>query len=621
MKLKLQRGGALSLPFAVFQPLVLPTETAQASDKGKSSGKDDGLKIKDIYSMFKEIPGLPGDRQAVLNTLTALLGSIEYKLNYADQFGGTSSIASEYLQALNYVGNLKFQYDEFIKARDTAVSKGSLNEVAINSMGQIMVEDMENREDYQWLTPEEYVKNQDTYRPITNSELLMLRAHGKGNLVFDQASIETVTNGVGIKEVTELLQSTISNLGTTTSSNNAYVTTRTNKILKGITDYQEALKKSGTYNASVQDLYKAKLLTESQASQVNAAMLYLYQTLPESYRSLLKMKSDGTKKGAQTLIGTLITANLDEKVEFDATLKNASDPELDSSSKGGDKSRQSNPYEQIINGTGGTDKTIYIVPGGTAGQKVDGKFYGQFPKVTSEMSIDAFLSTGAQGLNINSNKEGITFGDQKIAPSQLKDIMYDNSGVSVAILPIKKDMLGNISVNMDYVNILQEIDDKIKKNYPNATKEEKEKLRGKAMKEKELDQLVDENGMPRYDKFAQFLIIPAYATDRVKMNNYKSNYIQRIVNPDEALEKRISQGLSTDKDKSNYSIDVNDWGIIEGTYDEVYRGNVFIPITNNMNTAAMAYGDNHTQSQVLYNEQLYQDFNKYINMKPTNETK
>jgi hypothetical protein len=100
--------------------------------------------------------------------------------------------------------------------------------------------------------------------------------------------------------------------------------------------------------------------------------------------------------------------------------------------------------------------------------------------------------------------------------------------------------------------------------------------------------------MPRYDKFAQFLIIPAYATDRVKMNNYKSNYIQKIVNPDEALEKRISQGLSTDKDKSNYSIDVNDWGIIEGTYDEVYRGNIFIPITNNMNTAAMAYGDNHT---------------------------
>lgn len=620
MKLKYQQGGALSLPFAVFQPFVLPGQSQQPTTD-KSAKKEKGVDMKDIYSMFKEIPALPGDRQAVLGTLSSLLSNIEYKLNNPEMFGNSGSIANEYLQALNYVGNLRFQHDSFIKARDTAVSKGSLHEVAINAMGQIMVEDMENREDYHWLTPEEYVKNQDTYRPITNSELLMLRAYGKGNLVFDQASIETIANGVGIKEVTELLQSTISNLGTSTSSNNAYVTTRTNKILKGITDYQEALKKSGTYNASVQDLYKAKLLTESQASQVNAAMLYLYQTLPESYRALLKMKSDGTKKGAQTLIGTLITANLDEKVEFDATLKNASDPELASSSEGGDKSRQSNPYEQIINGTGGTDKTIYIVPGGTAGQKVDGKFYGQFPKVTSEMSIDAFLSTGAQGLNINSNKEGITFGDQKIDPSQLKDIMYDNSGVSVAILPIKKDMLGNISVNMDYVNILQEIDDKIKKNYPNATKEEKEKLRGKAMKEKELDQLVDENGMPRYDKFAQFLIIPAYATDRVKMDNYKSNYIQKIVNPDEALEKRISQGLSTDKDKSNYSIDVNDWGIIEGTYDEVYRGNIFIPITNNMNTAAMAYGDNHTQSQVLYNEQLYQDFNKYINMKPTNETK
>lgn len=618
MKLKLQQGGTFVPPFAVYQPFITPTEQTQT----KSSSKESSKKVPNVTDLMKDVlgdlKGLPGDRKAILSTLSSLFGNIERKLNNPEMFGGTGSIASEYLQALNYVGNLRFQHDEFIKARDTAIQKGSLQEVAINSSGQIMAA---TEDGYEWITPEQYIKDQENYRPITNSELLTLRAQGVGGLVFDQASIETVANGVGIKEVTELLQSTISNLGTTTSSNNAYVTTRTNKILKGITDYQEALKKSGTYNASVQDLYKAKLLTESQVSQVNAAMLYLYQTLPESYRALLKMKSDGTKKGAQTLIGTLITANLDEKAEFDATLKNASDPELDSSSEGGDKSRQSNPYEQIINGTGGTDKTIYIVPGGTAGQKVDGKFYGQFPKVTSEMSIDAFLSTGAQGLNINSNKEGITFGDQKIDPSQLKDIMYDNSGVSVAILPIKKDMLGNISVNMDYVNILQEIDDKIKKNYPNATKEEKEKLRGKAMKEKELDQLVDENGMPRYDKFAQFLIIPAYATDRVKMDNYKSNYIQKIVNPDEALEKRISQGLSTDKDKSNYSIDVNDWGIIEGTYDEVYRGNIFIPITNNMNTAAMAYGDNHTQSQVLYNEQLYQDFNKYINMKPTNETK
>jgi hypothetical protein len=54
------------------------------------------------------LQGLPGDKQAMIGTLTSIFSNMEYKLNNPEMFGGTGSIASEYLQALNYVSNLRF---------------------------------------------------------------------------------------------------------------------------------------------------------------------------------------------------------------------------------------------------------------------------------------------------------------------------------------------------------------------------------------------------------------------------------------------------------------------------------------------------------------------------------
>jgi hypothetical protein len=49
--------------------------------------------------------------------------------------GDTDSIAFEYLKALNLVSKLKYEAENFVKARDHAIEKGSLTEYAINSKG------------------------------------------------------------------------------------------------------------------------------------------------------------------------------------------------------------------------------------------------------------------------------------------------------------------------------------------------------------------------------------------------------------------------------------------------------------------------------------------------------
>ena len=100
--------------------------------------------------------------------------------------------------------------------------------------------------------------------------------------------------------------------------------------------------------------------------------------------------------------------------------------------------------------------------------------------------------------------------------------------------------------------------------------------------------------------FAPFLIVEGYATDKIAFDNKNSQYIEKVSHPDSALEERINKALSTDSKKSNYAIDVKDkFALFELTYNDVYRGTVFIPINMNPAAALMNSSVNIQQSTGL----------------------
>lgn len=619
MKLKYQQGGMFVPPFAVYQPFMIPTaDESSSSSKKSSSSNDGGIDMKDIYSLIKDLDGLPGDVSKVSGAMNQLFQSIEYKLSNPMMFGGTSSIAAEYMQLLNLTNNLKFQKDIYNKAYDTAVNKGNIHEAAINSKGQIMVLTEDGPD---WITPEKYVENPKDYHVVTNQELLNFRAQGQGGLSFDLDSITTVSNGMGIEGVTKLIQDSIQNLGSTSSNTNSgYVDMKTGDLLQGLQDYQNALQKSGRYDASIQDLYEVKLLTESQADQAKLALQYIYNTLPTTAKTLLKMKSNGKDSGAEALIGTLITSKLKYKTDFDPNLVGG--PSAKKSGKTGSEGTandKSNPYLQLIREEGGQPKTFTIVPEDTNnGLQVTGTFYSALPNVKEEMSIDALLATGMLDITGNSRKS-ISFGDQLLDASQLKDVMFDNEGGAVMTLPTITDQLGNVRVNMAIVEDFNKVQNELKK-YKNLPEHEYNKKYAELLKKYELDELIDSTtGLPDLSRTAQFLVIGAYTTDKIDINK-KSKFIKKVKNPTEDLEKRLIKGLSTNENRNDYVIDVdNHWGFIEGFWDDVYRANVFIPLNQNPNAAVNAQGDQRSEASVTAAEQKYQSFNKFKNMKPTYE--
>ena len=74
------------------------------------------------------------------------------------------------------------------------------------------------------------------------------------------------------------------------------------------------------------------------------------------------------------------------------------------------------------------------------------------------------------------------------------------------------------------------------------------------------------------------------------------------------------KALSTDSKKSNYNLDIDYW--LFG--DDVYRGTVFIPLSNNLNAAINASGNQISVENARELENKFQNFNKASNMKSSN---
>jgi len=116
------------------------------------------------------------------------------------------------------------------------------------------------------------------------------------------------------------------------------------------------------------------------------------------------------------------------------------------------------------------------------------------------------------------------------------------------------------------------------------------------------------------------MVVSAYTTDKVNFDT-NSRYIEKVKNPDSNLEDRIIKGLSTNKDKNDYELDVDDkFGFLELTYDDVYRGNVFIPLNNDPVSAQTGWGGNINLNEARTLAEEYQNFQKSSKQKDSSSS-
>ena len=615
MIFKFQQGGTTP-PYVAYQPVIVSDKRTTATQEEAAAAKvasdsDKGkLTSKDLYTMLKEkLKGLPSDVDAAMWKLQ----SVEESLNLDFFHDFTSNIENKYLNALQTMNQLSFSREQYDKALDNVKSNGGLNEAAIDQYGQVY---MTNGKDYKLMSPEE--AKQSGWKQMTNQDLLYLRANDPSLSGKDEI-LNVVNNGIGISQVTKMIQDSIGNLGTNSNSETAYATTQQGQLIQGLNDFIKAAQETGQYDASIEDLYKAQIINKTQAQQAQQAIAYIYKTLPQNAKSLLKTRTEGgTDKEALNLISTLVLSKTSEDKSFTADLeggptKKSMSKDANAGSKDDTDMKTSLPL-QIMQDMGESDVAPITID---KGDGIQMSVYGSFFSAVTDKKGDTITNTSLQNMlaqsglqDIVKNVRNITFGDQKLTPEQLSKITYNNTGVVRAELPVNEDGTVKLSVLDDFNAAMNEI-----KGLGNASKEQVEAIKVKY----HLDQYLKDDGTPNPKHTAPFILTEGYTTEKNGIED--TAYVKHIKNPTDDQIQLIKDSLTvgTGKDAKVPDIDTFDWYNPFDWFgtENIYKATIYIPISTNVGAAVRGGNQNLDYNEALKYEMKYRNFQKMNDAKTT----
>lgn len=615
MIFKFDQGGATP-PYVAYQPVIVSDKRTTATQEEAAAAKvasdsDKGkLTSKDLYTMLKEkLKGLPSDVDAAMWKLQ----SVEESLNLDFFHDFTSNIENKYLNALQTMNQLSFSREQYDKALDNVKSNGGLNEAAIDQYGQVY---MTNGKDYKLMSPEE--AKQSGWKQMTNQDLLYLRANDPSLSGKDEI-LNVVNNGIGISQVTKMIQDSIGNLGTNSNSETAYATTQQGQLIQGLNDFIKAAQETGQYDASIEDLYKAQIINKTQAQQAQQAIAYIYKTLPQNAKSLLKTRTEGgTDKEALNLISTLVLSKTSEDKSFTADLeggptKKSMSKDANAGSKDDTDMKTSLPL-QIMQDMGESNVAPITID---KGDGIQMSVYGSFFSAVTDKKGDTITNTSLQNMlaqsglqDIVKNVRNITFGDQKLTPEQLSKITYNNTGVVRAELPVNEDGTVKLSVLDDFNAAMNEI-----KGLGNASREQVEAIKAKY----HLDQYLKDDGTPDPKHTAPFILTEGYTTEKNGIED--TAYVKHIKNPTDDQIQLIKDSLTvgTGKDAKVPDIDTFDWYNPFDWFgtENIYKATIYIPISNNVGAAVRGGNQNLDYNEALKYEMKYRNFQKMNDAKTT----
>lgn len=445
---KFQVGGVVYTPFLPAQAGSPQQTTSTGSSTSSSSEKISGTMKKEVIDMLKE-NGIPSDvdsfltqAQSFLNKSTHLSSSL---------FGDSDDYdLSDLIQLQSLANRVKFNKALYDNATKQLTEQFAWSEVAIDNRGLMYAygEDGMTK-----INPSEYYKNPEKYQLLTNSDILTYRENYKP---FDNTTLNELQDAVGMKTITKYLQDTIKSFGKT--SVEGYATKDRDSILNGF-HYLLMDGPDGYY----------KVKSEDQLRDVNRALSYLYNSLPQNMRQFLRAKTaaeggnpDG--KDRYKLIGQALSEHTSSTytANFDKSASDYEDEKLSGKGKGSGSSEQltqDNYLQQI--GTKRLYRTqaaiapaasqvyetgMMIVPAYSAGAPVDRQ-----RDVLGKMSLSQFRQRAEATQAGNFNE--VTFGNKVIGENEYDKLMYDGSSeINIVALPYTRDpATGKMTPDFSYL--------------------------------------------------------------------------------------------------------------------------------------------------------------------------
>lgn len=611
---KYQKGGAMDY-FVTYQPLQQPSPQTQGeaapakitTSKDSDTGK---LTEKDLFSMIKDIDGLPSDMKTIVN-------NIQNTLSYSSLMGSSSDISSSYLSSLYQIRVANFNKKQFDEAFKTSIEKGGMNEYAITQQGEVVVRD-NTTGDLTSISASALLAAQqngdDQYTALTNSNLLDLRAHSS-KYAMNNSLFGIVQNGIGMDEINKMINDRIGTLGKDEMTKNSLMVKDQDAIKQGLAVLQgeQAGALMQQTGMTLDGLYESKLITSTQKNQAESALAYIYSTLPENAKTLLSIKSgnaNNPQQGAINILSQMIASRTSSKYEQTYEYKGSTST-AKKGGKGGegdDEDPKLGFWGQLQRDQGGTETSFNLIMG-KGHMSVLGKYYGAAPDASGNMSLTKFMQT-TNGGQMSANNKNITFGDKRINSTSWDDVMVNTSaGMMTATLPKTTDG----RVDLDILPRYSKIADACRRQAKPGT-EKYEQLLSSKLRAAGMGFLTDASGHLDTRKFGHFLVMEGYASSKTKINeNNKvsnlegSSFMQDVSSDDDAFDM-VEAGLSdlnSEGKGKKYELDHN-WMTLNN--DKLFRGNIYVPLNTNTNSAMNADENDikeSTSRRYEMNEQIF----------------
>lgn len=580
---KFQGGGGFESLFTTYVPVQAPQQTrsVQTSQSERSSRQDSDddkgkLTEKDFYAMLKNIDGLPNEMQSIVSNL---IDTLSINKIAGIELSDLSTIYLQSLYKIRQAVNNKKQYDEAYKR---AIETGSMSEPAITIDGKLFAQDKEGH--IRQVSLGDFMSNRDQYETvITVSNLLNLRAYDP-SFSNDFSIFDIVNNSVGYQSFQKLVNEAVNTLGSTQISREGMFSAE-GQASKGL-ELLKTLKESDQIQAmgsvTAEGLYKYKIIDKNQLSQINALTSYMVAVLPDNVKTwaAFKLQSPNKKEATRDLVLTYLLGRSQDSHSFDVQYEGSMDKVQGetSSSRDSQEDPKKGFWSQVQSGQGGEDFRFTLLTK-KGSMSIDGKFYGTTPGLDSNKSLGDYINNSKVGYLIKNNKN-ITFGDKKISVDSFNDVMVNAySGAAVVTLPIKADGTVDLNIAERWTNVLDQLEDSgLNPNTPEYNQKQKQLLA-----QNQLDGLIDSNGNLNRNRFGQFLVLEGYTSEKanavqdnkkVSFKEVQSDFILPA-GDDSELYNMIKQGLSN-KDRGEYEI--SDGWLFN---DELFKGNVYIPLNTN----------------------------------------
>ena len=576
---KFQYGGLA--PFTVYRPIGVGGEEAykQSVESGSSSKSSKDTAAKDkldmIKELFKQVQGLPIDVSKVYQEISGVL-------NKAKAFGeelSTDDLASMYLNVMNRMSQLKYSQEAFEKAKSLATSNEALNEIAVGVHGEMVLQDLETGK-VKIGTIADWQKSNKKLNPLTNDQILELRAKSP-NMVFNDDILGIVNNGVGINKVSAQIKSLAATIGSSTEKIEGISQVESNKVKAGI---QILAGTSGTPDG----YYKVSTDQKNSAENVRAALNYIYSMLPNNYKTLLEIHSDG--KGRE-LIANFLSSQVSDYVKQDIsplTGKASSSKDNDKESSEGLKL---DAATALITGKG-YQTEIELNPGSSYSVKALGRFTEFQKQGGGNMGAGTTMQEATEStLNGTLDWNKATIGGSKIIPTAYSQVILNNGEVAGVDLPV--DPNNPDTPNFEMLKQLEELDKQLKLNNIEDNEQNWQKV----------NDLCDKLGIPhKYDSSGKLnqLTWKRFAAFQVTTPDtalVDKNVILDMVGVANDQERELYNGFIQQKTKDkNFELSDTFLGIF-GHKDELYKGTVFVPVKESIVAAAISGGQHIHMSQ------------------------